>query len=218
MVLPCEPAGASRTVWSLRHASTRAAFRPTFGDTSYAWFGSVLRPLRSLGIHGADREANAEDVVRVVRGQVDACGVNNPGGLGPEGERGGGGLMETMGDDSFTLRGRLLTDFPVAAQPTWVRARAIDLLRSLDEFQVPTSRKQRLLLRLRPGSPRRTFVWLLPLVVGAFLMGIGGGIATAALTKWSARVVRSYRKLRSTPSHSGSSPSALALPEEEKLR
>jgi len=102
--------------------------------------------------------------------------------------------METIDDDSFTLPGRLLTGSPVAsAQPAWVRTRAIDLLRSMGEFRVPTGRKQRLLLRLRPGS-RRTFALLLPIVVGAFLMGIGGGIATAALTEWPARVVRSYWK------------------------
>ena len=116
-------------------------------------------------------------------------------------------------DDFLTPPERILTDSPAdAAEPAWVRGRAIELLRSLDEFQMPVGGRQRLLFRLRHRSPRRTFAWLRPIVVGAFLVGIGGGIASAAFTEWPAWVVRSCRNLLSTPSPSEALPPASERP------
>ncbi len=68
----------------------------------------------------------------------------------------------------------------------------------MDELEVPLGRKQRLLFKLGQGhaSRARRFGWLRPIVIGAFLLGIGGGaIASAGMTKWPAWIVRSYRKL-----------------------
>jgi hypothetical protein len=108
-------------------------------------------------------------------------------------------LMATRGDDSFPPLQRLLrdaTDEPAEADA--VRARAVQLLQSMDELQIPPGRKQRLFFNLGQGhAPRaRHLGWLRPIVIGAFLMGIGGGaIASASLMKWPAWIVRSYRKL-----------------------
>jgi hypothetical protein len=121
--------------------------------------------------------------------------------------------MATRDDDSFTAPPeRLLQDAqarPDGDEPAWVRGRAVELLHSLDDFQVPIGGKQRLLLRLGQGSHGRRVAWLRPIVVGAILIGIGGGaIASAALTEWPAWVVRSYRKLMSTSAASQALPPA----------
>ena len=121
--------------------------------------------------------------------------------------------MATSDDDSFTAPPeRLLQEAqarPNGDEPAWVRARATELLNSLDDFQAPIGGKQRLLLRLGQGSHGRRSAWLRPIVVGAFLIGIGGGaIASAALTEWPAWVVRSYRELMSTSAGSQASPPA----------
>jgi len=121
--------------------------------------------------------------------------------------------MATSDDDSFTAPPeRLLQDaqaHPNGDEPAWVRARAAELLHSLDDFQVPIGGKQRLLLRLGQGWHGRRVAWLRPIVVGAILISIGGGaIASAALTEWPAWVVRSYRKLMSTSADSQALPPA----------
>ena len=121
--------------------------------------------------------------------------------------------MATRDDDSFTAPPeRLLQDAqarPDGDEPAWVRARAAELLHSLDDFQVPIGGKQRLLLRLGQGWHGRRVAWLRPVVVGAILIGIGGGaIASAALTEWPAWVARSYRKLMSTSAGSQALPPA----------
>ena len=116
-------------------------------------------------------------------------------------------------DDSSLTPPERLTDSPRdGGEPAWVRARAAELLRSLDEFQVPSGARQRLLFRMRHGSRRRTFAWLRPIVVGAFLVSIGGGIASAAFTEWPAWVVRSCRNLLSPSSQSRAVPPAPARP------
>lgn len=123
--------------------------------------------------------------------------------------------MATRGDDSSPPLQRLLrdaTDDPADADG--VRARAVQLFQSMDELQIPLGRKQRLLFRLGQGdtSRARRFGWLRPIVIGAFLMGIGGGaIASAGMTKWPAWIVRSYRKLVSG-SADPSLPAAAAAP------
>src|SRR4051812_2465196 len=112
-------------------------------------------------------------------------------------------LMATPGDDTFPPLERLLGDSTgKPAETDAVRARAVELLRSMDEFQVPLGRKQRLLFRLGQGhaSRARRVGWLRPVVIGAFLMGIGGGaIASVSLTRWPAWIVRSYQQLVSGP-------------------
>lgn len=122
--------------------------------------------------------------------------------------------MATIDDNSFAPPERLLQEAaPRADEPAWVHARAVALLQSLDEFQVPIGRKQRLLFRLGQGWSGRRVVWLRPFVVGAVLMGIGGGaIASAALTEWPRWVVRSYRKLMSTSASSAPLPAAAERP------
>ena len=119
--------------------------------------------------------------------------------------------MATSDGDSFTPPPeRLLQDAkarPAGDEPAWVRGRAVELLHSMDDFQVPIGGKQRLLLRLGQGWHGRRVAWLRPIVVGAILISIGGGaIASAALTEWPAWVVRSYRRLMSASADS------LALP------
>jgi len=126
--------------------------------------------------------------------------------------------MATRGDDSFPPLQRLLrdaTDEP--ADAGGVRARAVQLLRNMDDLQIPHGQKQRLLFRLGQGhaSRARRFGWLRPIVIGAFLMGIGGGaVASAGMTKWPVWpvwIVRSYRKLVSG-SADPSLPAAAAAP------
>jgi hypothetical protein len=108
-------------------------------------------------------------------------------------------LMARRGDGSFPPLQRLSRN--ATEQPTeadHVRARAVELLESMDEIQIPIGRKQRLLFRLGQGHPSRArrLRWLRPVVIGAFLMGIGGGaIASVSLTKWPTWIVQSYRKL-----------------------
>jgi hypothetical protein len=121
--------------------------------------------------------------------------------------------MATIEDDSFTAPPeRLLQDAggrPDGDESPSLRGRAIELLQSLDDFQVPIGGKQRLLLRLGQGWRGRRLAWLRPIVVGAFLIGIGGGaIASAALTDWPVWIVRSYRKLMSTSAGSPALPPA----------
>ena len=85
-----------------------------------------------------------------------------------------------------------------ATETDAVLARAVQLLGSMDELQIPVGRKQRLLFRLGQGraSSVRRFGWLRPVVIAAFLMGIGGGaIASVGLASWPAWIVRSYQKL-----------------------
>jgi hypothetical protein len=118
--------------------------------------------------------------------------------------------MVTRGDDSFPPLQRMLGDaMDETAETDRVRARAIQLLRSVDQFQVPLGRKERLLFRLGQGhaSRVRRVGWLRPIVIGAFLMGIcGGAIASAGLTRWPGWIVRSYQKLVSA-----SNPPALPM-------
>jgi len=114
-------------------------------------------------------------------------------------DEGGEALMATRGDDSFPPLQRLLreaTDEAGAADAT--RARAVQLLQSMDELRIPIGRKQRLLFKLGQGRASRAprFGWLRPIVIGALLLGIGGGaMASAALMTWPARILRSCRKL-----------------------
>jgi len=190
MALPSEPAGARRAGSSLRHPSTPTTFSVPLSAVYDARFKSVPAWPRTPGPRDSDREGIARQ--RRFRA-ADS---------GREWEGGERGAMATIDDDSLTLSRRLLTGFPIAsAEPAWVRACAIELLRSLDKFQVPTAGKQRLLLRLRHRSSRRTFAWLLPVVVGSLLIGIGGGIAIATLTDWPTWVVRPCRTLLSAPFH-----------------
>jgi len=79
-------------------------------------------------------------------------------------------------------------------EAAWIRARAVELLKSADPFSLPTGRKQRLLLSLGQGWVRRRSAWLRPIVVGALLIG-SGAIASAALTSWPRWLARSYRTL-----------------------
>jgi hypothetical protein len=123
--------------------------------------------------------------------------------------------MATRGDDSFPPLQRLLRDATdESTDAGGVRARAGQLLQSMDELQIPLGQKQRLLFRLGQGHPSRArrSGWLRPVVIGALLMGIGGGaIASAGTTKWPTWIVRSYRKLVSG-SAEPSRPAAAAAP------
>jgi len=123
--------------------------------------------------------------------------------------------MATRGDDSFPPLQPLLRDATDAAGETdEVQARAVQLLQSMGELEISLGRKQRLLFRLGQGRTPRAhrLGWLRPIVIGAFLIGIGGGaIASAGLAKWPAWIVRSYRKLVS-PSADPTRPAAAAAP------
>jgi hypothetical protein len=81
-------------------------------------------------------------------------------------------------------------------EAAWIRARAVELVQSLDPFQAPKSRKQRVLLSLGQGWVRRGAMWLQPVTMGALLIG-SGAIASAALTSWPARIVRSWHSTSS---------------------
>jgi hypothetical protein len=99
--------------------------------------------------------------------------------------------MATRDDDSFAPFGRLADepgDRP--GETVGVRARAVELLESMEPVRFPVGRKQRLLLSLGHGSVKQRSMWLRPVVVGAVLLG-GGAAASAALTGWPARLMRS---------------------------
>src|SRR4051812_44093742 len=100
--------------------------------------------------------------------------------------------MATRDNDEFAPLDRLVdASSGLPAESTWVRARAIQLVQSMEPFRAPSGRKQRLLLSLGQGWVRRRFVWLRPVTMGALLLG-SGAIASAALTSWPARLVRSF--------------------------
>ena len=64
--------------------------------------------------------------------------------------------MLTRGDDSFPPLQRLLQDaMDEPPEADRVRARAVQLLRSMDTLEIPIGRKQRLLLRLGRGHRLR---------------------------------------------------------------
>ena len=88
-----------------------------------------------------------------------------------------------------------------------LRARAVDLIKSMDPIRLPVGRKQRLLLSLGRGEVRPRSTWLRPVVVmvGVVLMG-SGAIASAALTGWPTRLVRSLETLASPRADSRSAP------------
>lgn len=94
---------------------------------------------------------------------------------------------------------RLLSDSPEDRdQRGDVPPRAFELLRSMDELQIPVGLKQRLLFRLGPGkvSRPRPLGWLRTAAIGAALTGIGGAaVASANHTKWHIAVLRYCREL-----------------------
>ncbi len=99
--------------------------------------------------------------------------------------------MATRDDDVFAPFGRLADasrDRP--GETGGVRARAVELIESMDPLRFPAARKQRLLLSLGRGSVKQRWMWLRPVVVGSVLLG-GGAAASAALTGWPARLMRS---------------------------
>jgi len=73
-------------------------------------------------------------------------------------------------------------------------ANAALLIESAEPFQVPTGRKQRVLMRLGKDGVRPRIRWLRPAMVAGILLG-GGAIASAALTHWPAWVARSVRQI-----------------------
>ena len=70
-----------------------------------------------------------------------------------------------------------------------VCARAVELIESVDPIHFPIGRKQRLLLSLGRGSVKQRSAWLRPAVAAMVLLG-GGAVASAALTGWPSRLVR----------------------------
>jgi hypothetical protein len=116
-------------------------------------------------------------------------------------------------DDEFTPFGRLVEESRdrageaagVPARAVDLRARAIELIDSMDPIHFPVGRKQRLLLSLGRGEVRPRSTWLRPVVVGVVLMG-SGAIASAALTGWPTRLVRSLEALASPRADSRSAP------------
>jgi hypothetical protein len=98
-----------------------------------------------------------------------------------------------MRDDEVSKLERL-ADAPGegSGEASWVRVRAVELVKSMDPMRFPVGQKQRLLLSTGQGWVRGPSFWLRPLVVGALLMGTGA-IASATLTNWPARLLRSYR-------------------------
>ncbi len=98
--------------------------------------------------------------------------------------------MATRDDDASAPFGRLADesrDRP--GETAGVRARAVELIESMDSVRFPVGRKQRLLLSLGRGSVKQRWTWLRPVVVGVVLLG--GAAASAALTGWPARLMRS---------------------------
>ena len=91
------------------------------------------------------------------------------------------------------------------ARAVELRARAVELIDSMDPIRLPVGRKQRLLLSLGRGEVRPRSTWLRPVVVGVVLMA-SGAIASAALTDWPTRFVRSLETLASPRADSRSAP------------
>jgi hypothetical protein len=117
-------------------------------------------------------------------------------------------LMVTRDDDVFAPFGRLADergDRP--GETAGVRARAVELLESVDPIRFQAGRKQRLLLSLGRGSVRHGWRWLRPVLAGAVLLS-GGAVASAALTGWPARLMRSLE----TPAPPRLDPSLVARP------
>jgi hypothetical protein len=99
--------------------------------------------------------------------------------------------MAIRDDQTFTPFDRLADearDRP--GEVPGVRARAVELLESVEPIHFPSGRKQRLLLSLGRGSVKQRWTWLRPAVVAVVLLG-GGAVASAALTGWPTRLVRS---------------------------
>ena len=119
----------------------------------------------------------------------------------------------TTRDDDFTPFGRLVEEprdrageaTGVRARAVELRARAVDLIESMDPIRLPVGRKQRLLLSLGRGEVRPRSTWLRPVVVGVVLMG-SGAIASAAFSGWPTRFVRSLETLASPRDDSRSAP------------
>jgi hypothetical protein len=106
--------------------------------------------------------------------------------------------MATRDNDAFAPFGRLADepgDRP--GEMAGVRARAVELLESVDPIRVPVGRRQRLLLNLGRGSVTHGWTWLRPVLVGAVLLG-GGAVASAALTGWPERLMRSLETTTSS--------------------
>jgi hypothetical protein len=112
--------------------------------------------------------------------------------------------MQTRDDDAFAPFGRLADESRAPGETAGVRTRAVELIESLDPISFPAARKQRLLLSLGRGSVKQRWTWLRPVVVGAVLLG-GGAAASAALTGWPARLMRSLETPTSLRSASPSS-------------
>ena len=104
--------------------------------------------------------------------------------------------MATRDDELGPLE-RLVDQPGDHAAAPWVRSRAVELVESLEPLRLSSGGKQRLLLSLGQGWVRRRFVWLRPVIVGILVLG-SGAIASAALTNWPARLVRSCRTLISS--------------------
>jgi hypothetical protein len=103
--------------------------------------------------------------------------------------------MATRDDNELAPFGRLVDEYHNRpGEAAGVRARAVELVESMDPIRLPLGRKQRLLLSLGRGSVRQRSTWLRPVVVGVVLMG-SGAIASAALTGWPTRLVRSLETL-----------------------
>jgi hypothetical protein len=126
-------------------------------------------------------------------------------------------MMATTQGDAFPPLRRLLQEpLEGSDETTWAQERAIELLQSMDELQIASGRKERLLLRLGQGQPQvpasyaRPSVPLRGIVIGALLMGIcGGAMASVALTKWPGWMARSYQKVLFRSPQSVLSPPAL---------
>jgi hypothetical protein len=92
-------------------------------------------------------------------------------------------------DDDFTPFGRLVEESPdrageaagVRARAVELRARAVELIDSMDPIRLPVGRKQRLLLSLGRGEVRPRSTWLRAVAAGVALLG-SSAIASAALT------------------------------------
>ncbi len=100
--------------------------------------------------------------------------------------------MATRDDETFAPFGRLTDESrDRAGEMAGVRGRAVELIESMDPIRFPAARKQRLLLSLGHGSSvKQRWILFRPVVVGAVLLG-GGAAASAALTSWPARLMRS---------------------------
>ena len=116
-------------------------------------------------------------------------------------------------DDDFTPFGRLVEESPdrageaagVRARAVELRARAVELIDSMDPIRLPVGRKQRLLLSLGRGEVRPRSTWLRAVAAGVALLG-SSAIASAALTGWPTRLVRSLETLATPRADSRSAP------------